>query len=192
MSKKIIAIISLFVFLFTLSPALAIEVNPTKEQIEEAIQAGKDAAENPDAQTKFEKHIGNYEPCGIVIINTKLSGELGIYKKSKDAARLFKPIPNHDHILQEQAMTIGFGLCNPYKYDLEDIHIVIKQGSRVIQPVLKLGDGIVREGTLPAKGWGVFAVFPYGSFDPKAVTTIIIIPPTGKRIEHTVDLLQIP
>lgn len=86
-------------------------------------------------------------------------------------------------------MLITYSLCtdSPKK---PDTNIVLKQGEKIIQPQKINASQPETTGTWPnspAYTSSVAAHFSYDAFDPKAPTTIIVIPPTWDRLHYDVD-----
>ncbi len=191
-------VVLFLIILFISANALAIEFNPTKEQINKAIQDGKDAnakegrddQEGPDNYFDFgvTEAASTYgflskktDPsCGRGAINTKLRS---IKDRSKEAARKMQPTPDMNDLLQNETLQIIYVYCqlSPKSYD-DKTHLVLKQGDKIIQPT-----DVASSAGLVLSAW-----FSYGSFDPRVSTNIIIIPNTGKRVEYIVDFSAIP
>lgn len=169
--------------------AFAIEVNPSAEQIAKAIEEGKKDADRGAAFTT--NLVGN--PLSICsgwgFLQTKL---WNIRATSTQDAQNLRPTARKeiDSLLSDKAMVITYTLCTD-TLRANDHHMVLKQGGNVIQPTrVTLSPPEILN--LSSYIYTVQAYFAYGTFDAMAETTLIVIPASKDKREHTMKLSEFP
>jgi hypothetical protein len=169
--------------------AFAIEVNPSADQIAEAIEEGKKDA---DKQAAFTTNlVGNPGSfcSGWGFLQTKL---WNIRAMSTQDAQKLRPTARKeiDSILSYKTMVISYTLCTD-NLRANDDHMVLKQEGNVIQPA-RVSVSPPEILNLSSYIYAVQAHFVYGTFDPLAETTLIVIPAHGDKREHTIKLSEFP
>ena len=178
------------VFIWIGSSALAIEVNPTEEDISRSIEEGKKDSSRKGATTNTVGEASRL--CnGYGFLQTKL---WSIREASKANQKKMRPTRRKEieDVLALPTMLITFVYCSDDSRKSDD-HMVIKQGEQIIQPVLVSnstpeylsGSSVVYVHTVQAH-------FKYTAFDPKAESILIVIPDDGKRIEYAIKLSEYP
>ena len=166
--------------------AIAVELAPTEGQIDQAVQGGQAAVGKP---LQVRNLFGTMGDCGWGFLQTKL---WNIWAGSYEAARKLKPYTaaQIQGDIQNATLLITYSLCSEQS-DEREAHVVLKQGEKVIQPT-KVSTGhpetTSKWPNSPAYNVSVTAHFGYGSFDPSAMTTIIVVPRIGDRLQYDVNL----
>jgi len=179
---------TLILFALLLIPGLAfsIELNPSKEQIKKAVQEGKAAVRDG---YKTQNRFGLPGSCGWGTLGTKISDILfDSYSKGKK----FKEITQADinKHLKSSKLIVSYAMCHD-RQEKQDIHIVLKQGEKVLQPFhISVAHPKLTSSwpNSPAYRSFVAAFFPYESFDPTAKISVIVVPPIGEKTEYALDL----
>ena len=176
-------------------PSVAVETNPTQEQISRALERGKEVAaqhRSPDTlYVRFGANDGGH-PSGFLI--TKLRGVSvmaahmalrGLEPSGEDIARV-------TDASTLQISTVIFGDSPSFAVNS---YMSLDQGSRIIKPIAVRVDGQAGRTTTwpdaPRFQAKVVASFNYTDFDPKAQTTITVFPAIGGEVRFTVNLAQI-
>ncbi len=173
--------------LVLVGPTFAIEVRPSEEMVAQTVEDGKKDAEKNRATTMNRFGVTSGTCSGFGFIQTKL---FYIRSTSKVNARKMRPTSKKeiDSLLSAPAMEITYVLCTS-SANQTDHHMVLQQGEQVIQPVKVV---IPHSEVTASKSYvyTLMGVFTYGSFHPKAETTIIVIPEMGEKVEHRVKLSE--
>lgn len=92
---------------------------------------------------------------------------------------------------QSKNLKIVFDFCGDTADFAEDAQATLEQDGRMIKGEMAKPDKAKKNTEGPAYRGKVAASFPYGSFDPKAVTKITLYPKTGDAMSWEVDLSKI-
>lgn len=174
----------------------AIVHQPSPDQIQEALDKGRDGVRNHTPPNRLYWRFGSdddFLPYGFLM--TKLSGVAvlsghfalrGKQPSSEDIQRVL-----HDERLQVVVMM--FGETPAFA---QDSYLLLKQGERVIKPDRIRFDArasmITSQEGEPRFRAKVVASFPYGIFDPEAPTTIHVFPGSGGQMSFELDFSAIP
>ncbi|MGB0909965.1 MAG: hypothetical protein ACPGYT_06340 [Nitrospirales bacterium] len=178
------------------SSAYAIEVSPTKKQVNKALADGRAAARLQTPPSKLFWRFGSPDtlsPHGMLM--TKLSG-LAVLS-AHYSFRSTMPSPEDIRRVMEdeflQVSVVIFGLSPSFAVNS---YILFKQGERLIKPAKVRADARARRSEVwpndPSFRAKVVASFPYGTFDSMLPTTILVFPGTGGEISFDVDFSAIP
>ena len=175
----------ILLFAYQTQAVFAVEVNPSEESLTQAIEEGKKSA------SFIAYRFGNPEQMcsGWGIIQTKL---WNVRTASMMNEKKLKPTTSKeiDSILSYKTLLITYTLCTGDQR-ASDHHMVLKQGEKVIQPVeLSVSQPEVLSSSTFL--FYVKAYFQYGTFDPAAETTIIVIPDRGEKREYPLKLSDFP
>lgn len=175
--------------------AQAIEVQPTRLQVEAALQRGKLAAAArtpPDRLYHWFGSSNELEPRGFLM--TKLAG-LAVMS-THFALRSATPSEAEiNRILEERTLLISLLIFGDRPNFALDSYVVLQQGQRTIKPVTVRFDGQASRTAVwpkpPAYRAKVVASFSYGDLDLRASTRISVLPGSGGEVSFDLDFKQI-
>jgi len=175
--------------------ASAIEVHPTVEQIQVALDQGKEAAQKQSPPDSFYVRFGatdDLHPSGFLV--TKLGG-LSVMSAHM-ALRGFQPSETDvTQVLEGQAMLVSTVIFGNVPNFAVDSYMVFDQGGTTIKPVTVRFDGIATRSAAwpesPRFKAKVIASFNYTDFDPHANTTITVFPANGGESSFRIDFSRI-
>ena len=173
----------------------AIEVQPTRVQIEAALARGKVAAAArtpPDRLYAWFGSTNELEPRGFLM--TKLAGLTVM--STHFALRSATPSDAEiNRILEERTLLISLLIFGDRRNFAVDSYVVLLQGQRTIKPITVRFDGQAsRTGVwpnAPAYRAKVVASFSYADLDPLAKTRISVFPGSGGEVSFELDFKQI-
>lgn len=178
------------------SVSFAIVVDPSKQQVEEALKKGKDAAEarKPPNQVYWQFGAqGRLEPHGFLM--TKIGG---IAVMATHFA-LRAEAPSHDDIQQmveQSSLQVSVTIFGSSPAFARDSYVLLKQDGRLIKPKRVRSDAQAARSSVwpasPAYRAKVVASFPYGTFDPMIATVVSVFPGEGGEISFDLDFSSIP
>ena len=164
-------------------PAHAIEVHPTAQQIQTAIDQGNEAAKKGRPPDSFYVRFGvsdEVHPKGFLI--TKI-GALSVMATHMARRGLRPSETDVTQILESQTMVVSTVIFGNTPDFAVDSYIVLEQGERVIKPLTVRFDAKADRSVVwpksPRFKAKVVASFRYADFDPKIRTTIAVYPATG-------------
>jgi len=176
-------------------PAHAIDVHPTAEQIQTALELGKEAAQKRSPPDTFyvrfgatdERHAGGY-------LITKLGG-LSILATHM-ALRGIQPSEiEMTQVLEGQTMLVSTVIFGNVPNFAVDSYMVFDQGEKTIKPVTIRFDGSADRSAAwpesPRFKAKVVASFNYADFDPDAKTTITVFPSSGGESSFSLNFGEI-
>jgi hypothetical protein len=176
-------------------PSAAIEVKPTPEQIQAALQEGKEQALKGGSPDGLYVRFGaddNLHPSGFLI--TKLSA-LSVMAAHMALRGLEPTSADIAQVLESPTMlvsTVIFGNVQPFAVDS---YMVFDQGGKTIKPVTVRFDGQANRSAAwpdpPRFKAKVVASFNYADFDPTAKTTITVFPMSGGEVSFPLDFAKI-
>ena len=176
-------------------PAAAIEVRPTPEQIQAALEKGKEQAKKGGSPDRLYVRFGaddDLHPSGFMV--TKLSA-LSIMAAHM-ALRGLEPNPaDIAQVLEAPTMlvtTVIFGNVPPFAVDS---YMLFDQDGKTIKPVTVRFDGQADRSRVwpdsPRFKAKVVASFNYADFDPMAKTIIAVFPMSGGEVSFPLDFAEI-
>lgn len=176
-------------------PARAIDVHPTAEQIQAALDQGKEAAQKRSPPDIFYVRFGatdGLHPGGFLI--TKLGG-LSVMATHMALRGLQPSEAEVTQVLDGQTMLVSTVIFGNVPNFAVDSYMVFEQGGKTIKPVTVRFDGFANRSAAwpenPKFKAKVIASFNYVDFDPKAQTTITVFPANGGESSFMVDFSQI-
>lgn len=178
------------------SPVLAIETQPTANQIREAIEKGKDAARRHGPPDSFYTRFGasdDLHPGGFLI--TKL-GALSVMATHMALRGLEPTEADIAQVTEAKTMLVSTVIFGNMPTFAADSYMVLDQGGRTIKPVTVRFDGMANRSAAwpdsPRFKAKVVASFNYADFDPKVPTVVTVFPANGGEASFTLDFSQIP
>ncbi len=186
----------LFLVLCGSGSAWAIELSPTRDQIEHALQEGRVAAQArvpPNELYAWFGSVEEFEPKGFLM--TKMNGLTVL--AAHFALRGEEPSElEMRRILDESNMLVSVILFGGTPAFARDSYLVLKQGEELIKPVKVRFDGVANRTHLwpnsPRYRAKVIATFRYEDFAPTASTTVIVFPSEGGERSFELDFSQVP
>jgi len=175
--------------------AEAIEVQPTRAQIEAALERGRAAAVSrtpPDRLYAWFGTSNELEPRGFLM--TKMAGLTVM--AAHFALRSATPTETEiAQILEDRTLLINVIIFGNRPNFAVDSYIVVEQGGRTIKPVKVRFDGQASRTSVwpqaPAYRAKVVASFPYEELNPHAKTKVSVFPASGGEVSFELDFSQI-
>lgn len=181
----VISVVFVFLLFSSLSSGIinAVEVTPSKEQIENAVQLGiryKDKPEKLFEPYEFGKR--GVETNGYVM--TKL---FQISQKAADLRRKNKAIEPgcFDDILKQNYLLFPLYLVAASEKGLENVSVELRQGMKTIKSAELIKDPVKKamcKDDLCLFKRDVYAGFYYSDFDAQRLVVLVI--KTGKKVEE--------
>lgn len=175
--------------------AYAIDLHPTTEQIQTALDWGKEAAQKRDSPDTFYVRFGatdDLHPGGFLI--TRLGG-LSVMATHMSLRGIQPSGVDIAQVLEGQTMLVSAVILGNVPDFAVDTYMVMDQGGTIIKPVTIRSDGVAARSAAwpepPRFKAKVVASFHYKDFDPKAHTTITVFPAKGGEVSFPVDFSQI-
>ena len=175
--------------------AEAIEVQPTRAQIEAALERGRAAAVAkipPDRLYAWFGTPNELEPRGFLM--TKMVGltVMAAHFSLRSATPTETEIAR---ILEDQALLISVTIFGDRPNFAVDSYMVVEQGGRTIKPIKVRFDGQASRTSVwpqaPAYRAKVVASFPYEELEPRAKTKVLVFPAGGGEVSFEIDFSQI-
>ncbi len=175
---------------------LAIEVQPSREQVRAAIERGREAAEKRSPPDAFYVRFGaadDLHPSGFLL--TKLGGLSAL--ATHTALRGLEPSEaDIAQVLDGKTMLVSTVIFGNVPNFAVDSYMVFDQGGKTIKPVAVRFDGQASRSAAwpeaPRFRAKIVASFDYASFNPAAKTTITVFPANGGEVRFSLDLSEIP
>jgi hypothetical protein len=176
------------------SPAAAIEVMPTPEQLQAALERGKIAAEMripPDRLYSWFGATDELHPKGFLM--TKLDGVavMATHFHLRSATPDEKEIAQ---ILVGKTLLVSVVILGETPTFAVDSYMVLNQNGRTVKPVNVRFDGQASRTSVwpssPAYRAKVVASFAYGDFDPRTATKLVVFPSSGGEVSFDLDLAR--
>jgi hypothetical protein len=175
--------------------AHAIDVHPTAEQIQTALDQGKDAAQKRSHPDTFYVRFGatdELHSSGFLI--TKLGG-LSVMATHLALRGIQPSEVDMTHVLEGQTMLVSTVIFGNVPNFAVDSYMVFDQGGKTITPVTVRFDGFANRSAAwpesPRFKAKVVASFSYADFDPYAKTVITVFPANGGESSFLVDFSEI-
>ena len=175
--------------------AQAIDAHPSAEQIQMALNRGKEAAKKQIHPDTFYVRFGATDELrsnGFLI--TKLGG-LSVVATHMALRGLEPSESDVTQVLEGQTMLVSTVIFGNVPNFAKDSYMVLDQGGKTIKPVTVRFDGVANRSAAwpesPRFKAKVVASFDYADFDPNAKTTITVFPANGGESSFIVDFSQI-
>jgi len=175
--------------------AHAIDVSPTAEEIQAALDQGKEAAEKGMPPDSFYVRFGvtdEVQPKGFLI--TKI-GALSVMATHMALRGLQPSNADVNQVLESTTMLISTVILGNTPNFAVDSYLVLEQGGKSIKPVMVRFDAQATRSDVwpksPRFKAKVVASFNYADFDPKAKTTITVYPATGGESSFSINFGEI-
>jgi hypothetical protein len=175
--------------------AYAIDVQPTAEQIQAALERGKEAAQKRSPPDTFYARFGatdELHSSGFLI--TKLGG-LSVMATHMALRGLQPSETDVTQVLEGQTMLVSTVIFGNVPNFAVDSYMVFDQGGKTIKPVTIRFDGFANRSAAwpesPRFKAKVIASFNYTDFDPNAKTTITVFPANGGESIFNLDFSEI-
>ena len=175
--------------------AHAIDVHPTAEQIQTALDQGKEAAQKRSPPDTFYVRFGAIDelhPSGFLI--TKLGG-LSVMATHMALRGLQPSETDVTQVLEGQTMLVSTVIFGNVPNFAADSYMVFDQGGTTIKPVTVRFDGFANRSAAwpesPRFKAKVIASFNYADFDPRAEATITVYPATGGESSFSINFGEI-
>ncbi|MEK6632925.1 MAG: hypothetical protein AABY94_06375 [Nitrospirota bacterium] len=176
-------------------PAMAIESQPSPEQVQAALDAGKAAAAQGNAPDSFYARFGardELHPSGFLI--TKL-GALSVMATHMALRGLQPGEADVAQVMETKTMLVSTVIFGDAPSFAQESYMVFDQAGRTIKPVTVRFDGQANRTAAwperPRFKAKVVASFNYSDFDPRAKTTITVFPASGGAESFVLDFAGI-
>ena len=174
----------------------AIEMSPTKVQIEQAVKQGRRAAKDRVLPNRLYTWFGSdreLRPKGFLM--TKMNGlavmasHFGLRGETPSETEI-------QRILAEETMLVSVTIFGETMTFAENSYIVLKQGAKLVKPLNVRFDGVAQRTKVwpkaPRYKAKVIGSFQYDAFDANAKTTIMVFPSKGEEVSFDVEFASIP
>ena len=175
--------------------AHAIDVSPTAEQIQTALDQGKEAAEKGMPPDSFYVRFGvtdEVQPKGFLV--TKI-GALSVMATHMALRGLQPSNADVNQVLESTTMLISTVILGNTPNFAVDSYLVLEQAGKSIKPVMVRFDAQATRSVVwpksPRFKAKIVASFNYADFDPKAKTTITVYPATGGESSFSINFGEI-
>jgi len=184
------------VWCFTASPSGAIVVNLDAAAVKQAVEDGKKIKEVKTIPTRFGADLSKDLCGGGGEIQTKTVGlnRLGALiaanpeQAEKDKEQVNAAIKK---VAESDRLKIVFDFCGDTADFAEGSSASLEQGGKMIKGEMAKPDRARKNEKGPAYRGKIASTWPYGSFDPNAVTKVTLYPPMGDAMSWEVDLSKI-
>ena len=188
-----VGVVALSAFLYM--PAYGIDVYPTAQQIQAALEQGKAAAQKKMSPESFYVRFGvadEVQPKGFLI--TKI-GALSAMATHMALRGMQPSEADVTHVLEEKTMFISVTIFGDTPDFAVDSYMVLNQEGKTIKPVTVRFDARASHSVVwpksPRFKAKVVASFNYADFDPKAKATIAVYPGTGGESHFPINFNEI-
>lgn len=200
MNARHVFSLSLLAVCATAPVAPAIELQPSAEQIQRALEQGRAAATARVPPVELYSWFGpsndpanEFRPRGFLM--TKMSGVAVM--SAHFALRSAQPTEQElQRILDDTHLQVSVTLYGDRRDFAQNTFIMLTQGGRKIMPVHVRSDATADRTSAwpksPAYRAKVIASFAYGDFDPQARTQLSVFPRGGGELSFDLDFAAIP
>ena len=196
MRRIVVRVVTAFLFFWPVgATAWAIDVRPTPDQIQAALDRGKDAAEQrrpPDALYERFGATDELHPSGFLV--TKMAS-LSVMATHMALRGLEPSEADVTQVLEGNTMLISTVIFGDAPNFAIDSYMVMDQGGKMVKPVTVRFDGQANRSAAwpesPRFKAKVLASFNYADFDPLAKTTITVFPAAGGEATFTLNFSEI-
>lgn len=175
--------------------ALAIEVQPTRAQVEAALERGRSAAVAripPDRLYAWFGSQADLEPRGFLMTRvvglTVMSAHFALRSEHPSEEEIGR-------ILNDPMLLVSVLIFGDRPDFAVDSYVVLLQGKRTIKPAKVRFDGQASRTSAwpspPAHRAKVVALFSYSDFDPHAHTVLTVFPGNGGEVSFDLDFSKI-
>ena len=193
-SNILVALTLIMIGLFPLE-SLGIELAPTNDQIEQAVERGLKASRERVPPNELYSWFGSdqeLEPKGFLM--TKMNGL--VVMASHFGLRGEEPsTPEIERILVEEMMLVSVTIFGSTPTFAKNSYMVLKQGEKLVKPVKVRFDAVGHRTRVwpqaPRYKGKVIGSFRYDGFDPKVRTSIIVFPSEGGEEVFEVDFSKV-
>jgi hypothetical protein len=175
--------------------AQAIDVHPTVEQIQTALDQGKEAGQKRMPPDSFYVRFGvtdEVQPKGFLI--TKI-GAISVMATHMALRGLQPSKADVAQVLEGKTMLISTVILGGTPSFAVDSYMVLDQGGKTIKPVMVRFDAQATRSVVwpksPRFKAKVVAAFNYADFDPRAMTRITVYPATGGESSFSINFSEI-
>lgn len=175
--------------------AHAIDAHPAAQQIQGALELGKEAAQKRSPPDTFYVRFGatdELHPSGFLV--TKLGG-LSIMAAHMALRGLQPSEADVTQVLEGQTMLVSTVIFGNVPNFAVDSYMVFDQGGKTIKPVTVRFDGFANRSAAwpesPRFKAKVVASFNYADFDLNAKTVITVFPANGGESSFNIDFSEI-
>jgi len=186
---------ALWTLIYLPLPAMAIEVHPTTEQIQAALDKGKQAAQQhspPDALYVRFGAADDLHPSGFLVTKLSALSVMATHMALRGAEPTEADIAQ---ALDAKTMMVGTVIFGNDPAFAVDSYMVLDQGGHSIKPVTVRFDGQAgRSAVWPASPRfkaKVVGAFNYEDFNPMAAATLTVFPASGGESSFHLDFRQI-
>jgi len=172
-----------------------IDVQPTPDQIQAALDRGKEAAEKRSPPDSFYARFGatdELHPNGFLI--TKMGG-LSVMATHMALRGLQPTEADVAQVLEGKTMLVSTVIFGNVPNFAVDSYMVLDQGGKTIKPVTVRFDGQANRSAAwpenPRFKAKVVASFNYADFDPFAQTNITVFPANGGETTFALNFSEI-
>jgi hypothetical protein len=177
-------------------PADAIVVKLNQSDVTKAVEDGKRMKDVKTVPTRFGADLSKDICGGGGEIQTKVVGlnRLGALiaadpeRAERDKAQVEQAIQK---TAESNRLKIVFDFCGDTPDFAEDAQATLEQDGRQVKGEMAKPDKAKKNVEGPAYRGKIAASFPYGSFDPNAVTKITLYPKVGDAMSWEVDFSKI-
>ena len=178
------------------SPSFAIDIGPTAEEIQAALDRGKEAAKLHRPPDAFYTRFGaadDLHPSGFLITKLGALSVLATHMALRGAEPTESDIAQ---VMEAKTMLISTVIFGNVPNFAADSYMVLDQGGHTIKPVTVRFDGMANRSAAwpdsPRFKAKVVASFNYADLDPKAQTILTVFPANGGEVTFSLDFSQIP
>jgi hypothetical protein len=176
-------------------PVIAIEVAPTAEVIEKALQRGRQAAEQRISPDQLYASFGSREdlqPRGFVM--TKVGGLVVLANHT--ALRAVTPSEQEiAQVLDNKSLLVNVVIFGDRPNFAVNSYVVLEQDGRTIKPENVRFDARAERSAVwpqrPAYRAKVVALFAYADLDRRAKTKLMVFPSGGGEVTFDLDFAEI-
>jgi hypothetical protein len=186
------------VWCFTASPSGAIEVDLDAAAVKKAVEEGKKLKpeELRVSTTRFGADLSKDICGGGGEIQTKtfaLNRYGALIAADPEGAEQNRERVNASiqKLAESKQLKIVFDFCGDTADFAEGSSATLEQGGRMIKGEMGRPDRAKKNEKGPAYRGKIAAYWPYGSFDPKAVTKITLFPPMGDAMSWEADFSKL-
>ncbi|HEU4683564.1 MAG TPA: hypothetical protein VFS39_03575 [Nitrospira sp.] len=178
------------------APCHAIEISPTAEQMQAALEKGKEAARQHSPPDTFYTRFGatdDLHPSGFLLTKLGALSVLATHMALRGAEPSESDIAQ---VLDAKTMLVTTTVFGNVPNFAADSYMVLDQSGRTIKPVTVRFDGMANRSSAwpdsPRFKAKVVASFNYVDLDPKAPTVVTVFPANGGEVTFQLDFAQIP
>ena len=196
MRRIVLGVVTAFSFVCLIGATVwAIDVRPTPDQIQAALDRGKDAAEKrwpPDSLYERFGAADELHPSGFLV--TKMAS-LSVMATHMALRGLEPSEADVTQVLEGKTMLISTVIFGNAPNFAVDSYMVMDQGGKMVKPVTVRFDGQANRSAAwpesPRFKAKVVASFNYADFDPLAKTTVTVFPAAGGEATFTLNFSEI-